>query len=79
MKGGLAVVSAGTWPRIAAASVSMYGVAYIMTGQINDAAGGGSTIDGTADQGTNGTKKFQCRFDAAGHFAEVMPLDSDGE
>jgi hypothetical protein len=60
---------------------SMYGVkpAYIMTGQINDAAGGGSTIDGTADQGTNGTKKFQCRFDAAGHFAEVMPLDSDGE
>jgi hypothetical protein len=60
---------------------SMYGVkpAYILTGQITDAAGGGSTIDGTADQGTSGTKKFRCRFDAAGHFVEVMPLDSDGE
>lgn len=60
---------------------SMYGVkpAYILTGQITDAAGGGSTIEGTADQGTNGTKKFRCRFDAAGHFVEVMPLDSDGE
>jgi hypothetical protein len=60
---------------------SMYGVnpAYILTGQITDAAGGGSTIDGTADQGTNGTKKFQCRFDKAGHFVDVMALDSDGE
>ena len=60
---------------------SLYGVkpAYIMTGQITDVAGGGSTIDGTADQGTSGTRKFQCRFDAGGHFREVAPLDSDGE
>ncbi len=60
---------------------SVYGVkpAYILTGQITDAAGGGATIDGTADQGTNGTKRFQCKFDEAGHFVNVMPLDSDGE
>jgi hypothetical protein len=60
---------------------SFYGVkpAYIMTGQITDAAGGGSTIDGTADQGTNGTKRVQCKFDEAGHCVNVMPLDSDGE
>lgn len=60
---------------------SLYGVkpAYILTGQIDDAAGGGSTIDGTADQGTNGTKRFQCRFDAAGRFVDVMALDDDGE
>jgi len=60
---------------------SLYGVkpAYIMTGQITAAAGGGSTIDGTADQGADGTKRFQCKFDGAGHFVGVMALDSDGE
>jgi hypothetical protein len=59
----------------------MYGVkpAYIMTGQITDAAGGASTIDGTADQGADGIKKFQCRFDASGRFVDVMALTSDGE
>ena len=44
--------------------------AYILTGQITD---------GTADQRTNGTKKFRCSFDAQNRFVEVMPLDRDGE
>jgi hypothetical protein len=80
--GGGAVVSRGNMAaHCRGEASSFYGVkpAYIMTGQITDAAGGGSTIDGTADQGTNGTKRFQCKFDEAGHFVNVMPLDSDGE
>lgn len=43
------------------------------------AADGGTTIDGTADQGAEGLKRFRCRFDADLRFIEVMALTSDGE
>jgi hypothetical protein len=81
-KGSGPVVSRGNMAAFCRGEASsMYGVkpAYIMTGQITAAPDGGSTIDGTVDKGPEGTKKFQCKFDKAGHFVEVMPLDSDGE
>lgn len=42
-------------------------------------ADGGTTIDGTADQGADGIKRFRCRFDADLRFIDVMALTGDGE
>jgi hypothetical protein len=39
---------------------------------------GGSVIEGTADQGRNGMKRFRCRFDVRGRFIDVMALTRDG-
>lgn len=60
---------------------AQYGVrpAYITTARLIRARDGGSTIDGTADQGRNGIKRFRCRFDARGRFIDVMALTRDGE
>lgn len=38
----------------------------------------GIMIDGTADQGRNGIKRFRCRFDARGRFIDVMAMTRDG-
>lgn len=38
----------------------------------------GIMIDGTADQGRNGIKRFRCRFDARGRFVDVMAMTRDG-
>lgn len=56
-----------------------YGVRpnYIRTGPaIANATG--MMIDGTADQGRNGIKRFRCRFDARGRFIDVMAMTRDG-
>jgi hypothetical protein len=37
-----------------------------------------SVIDGSADQGRNGIKRFRCRFDARGRFIDVMAMTRDG-
>ena len=77
-----AAVTRGNMPAYCRGEASaQYGVkpAYIKTSAITSSADGGSTIDGTADQGPNGIKKFRCRFDSAGRFVDVMALTSDGE
>jgi len=77
-----AALTRGNMPAYCRGEASgQYGVkpAYIKTDAIASGADGGSTIDGTADQGTNGIKKFRCRFDSAGRFVDVMALTSDGE
>lgn len=38
----------------------------------------GIMIDGTADQGRNGIKRFRCRFDTRGRFIDVMARTRDG-
>ncbi|MDF0541150.1 hypothetical protein PX699_02245 [Sphingobium sp. H39-3-25] len=38
----------------------------------------GIMIDGTADQGRDGIKRFRCRFDARGRFIDVMAMTPDG-
>lgn len=56
-----------------------YGVrpAYITVGRaVPDR--GGSVIDGSADQGNKGTKRFRCRFDARNRFIDVMAISRDG-
>ncbi|GLK42815.1 hypothetical protein [Novosphingobium sp. NRRL B-2648] len=60
---------------------AQYGVrpAYIATARLIRGRNGGSTIDGTADQGRSGIKRFRCRFDARGRFIDVMALTRDGE
>ncbi len=52
---------------------------YIRTGPITRAPGGGSFIDGQADQGNRGTKRFRCRFDMRNRFIDVMAMSRDGE
>lgn len=56
-----------------------YGVRpnYITTGRVV-ADSSGSFIDGSADQGRNGIKRFRCRFDARGRFINVMAITRDG-
>lgn len=60
---------------------SQYGTrpAYVKTGAIAKAPGGGFTIDGTVDKGSEGTKRFRCRYDAKSRFVDVMALTPDGE
>lgn len=52
---------------------------YVQTGAIQAARGGGSSIEGTVDKGSEGTKRFRCRFDSGGRFIDVMALTPDGE
>ena len=58
-------------------AAGFYGLrpAYVRTGRLVAAPGGGTRIDGTADTGRQGTKRFRCRFDARNRFIEVRPLD----
>ncbi|WP_447729044.1 hypothetical protein [Sphingomonas koreensis] len=62
-------------------AAGLYGLrpAYVRTGRLTAAPGGGTRIEGTADKGREGAKRFRCRFDARNRFIEVMPLDRDGE
>jgi hypothetical protein len=53
--------------------------AYVMTNPPQVTSGGGSSITGTVDKGSEGIKRFSCRFDSAGRFVDVMALTSDGE
>jgi hypothetical protein len=78
--GSGAAISAGNRPAYCRGEASQqYGVRpnYIRTSPaIANAAG--IMIDGTADQGRNGIKRFRCRFDARGRFLDVMAMTRDG-
>jgi hypothetical protein len=52
--------------------------AYITVGRAVPDREGGSAIDGSADQGRNGIKRFRCRFDARNRFIDVMAVTRDG-
>lgn len=73
-------VSPGNMPAFCRGEASrQYGVRpnYITTGRVV-ADRGGSVIDGSADQGRNGIKRFRCRFDGRGRFIDVMAITRDG-
>jgi hypothetical protein len=75
------VISAGNMPAFCRGEASsMYGTrpSYIQVGRIASAPGGGSWIDGSADKGREGIKRFRCRFDARNRFIDVMALTRDG-
>jgi hypothetical protein len=58
-------------------AAGLYGLrpAYVRTGRLVAAPDGGTRIEGTADTGRQGIKRFRCRFDARNRFIEVRPLD----
>lgn len=62
-------------------AAGLYGLrpAYVRTGRLTAAPGGGTRIDGTADKGRDGIKRFRCHFDGANRFMRVVALDRDGE
>jgi len=73
-------ISAGNRPAYCRGEASQqYGVRpnYIRTSSAV-ANADGIMIDGTADQGRNGIKRFRCRFDARGRFIDVMAMTRDG-
>lgn len=51
---------------------------YVVTKRPMLVSGGGTTIDGTADKGRDGIKRFRCRFDARNRFIDVMAMTPDG-
>lgn len=53
--------------------------AYVTTGKLLRARDGTTSVSGTVDKGSEGIKKFKCRFDAKGKFIDVMAMTSDGE
>lgn len=59
----------------------MYGTRpyYVKTRQIVKARNGSLSISGTVDKGSEGIKKFKCRFDAKRNFIDVMAMTPDGE
>jgi len=78
--GSGAPISPGNMPALCRGEASQqYGVRpnYITTGSLV-ADPRGSVIDGSADQGRNGIKRFRCRFDARGRFIDVMAMTRDG-
>lgn len=78
--GSGAPISAGNRPAYCRGEASQqYGVRpnYIRTSPAI-ANASGIMIDGTADQGRNGIKRFRCRFDARGRFIDVMAMTRDG-
>lgn len=58
-------------------AAGFYGLrpAYVRTGRLVAAPGGGTRIEGTADSGREGIQRFRCSFDARNRFVEVKPLD----
>jgi hypothetical protein len=52
---------------------------YVTTGKLLKARNGATSVSGTVDKGSEGIKKFKCRFDAKGRFVDVMALTPDGE
>lgn len=78
--GSGAPISAGNRPAYCRGEASQqYGVRpnYIRTSPAI-ANASGIMIDGTADQGRKGIKRFRCRFDAQGRFIDVMAMTRDG-
>ena len=59
----------------------MYGTRpiYVTTGKLLKGPKGTTSVSGTVDKGSEGIKKFKCRFDAKGRFIDVMALTPDGE
>jgi hypothetical protein len=59
----------------------MYGTkpAYVTTGKLLSAKDGSTSVGGTVDKGSDGIKKFKCRFDTKGRFIDVMAMTPDGE
>jgi len=59
----------------------MYGTkpTYVTTGKLLKARDGTTSVSGTVDKGTEGIKKFKCRFDAKGRFIDVVAMTPDGE
>ena len=59
----------------------MYGTkpAYVTTGKLLSAKDGSTSVGGTVDKGSEGIKKFKCRFDTKGRFIDVMAMTPDGE
>jgi len=59
----------------------MYGTkpAYVTAGKLLRARDGTTSVSGTVDKGSEGIKKFKCRFDAKGRFIDVMAMTPDGE
>ena len=51
---------------------------YVTTGKLVKGAKGTTSVSGTVDKGSEGTKKFKCRFDAKGRLIDVMALTHDG-
>lgn len=52
---------------------------YVTTGKLLKGSKGTSSVSGTVDKGSEGIKKFKCRFDAKGRLIDVMALTPDGE
>ncbi|MFZ2997016.1 hypothetical protein [Sphingobium sp.] len=52
--------------------------AYIKVGRVVADRGSGSVIDGSADKGREGIKRFRCRFDGRNRFIDVMAITRDG-
>jgi len=52
---------------------------YVTTGKLVKGRDGTTSVSGTVDKGTEGIKKFKCRFDAKGRLGDVMALTPDGE
>lgn len=59
----------------------MYGTRpiYVKTQRPVRARNGSISISGTVDKGTEGIKRFKCRFDRRGNFIDVMAMTPDGE
>ena len=59
----------------------MYGTrpAYVTTGKLLRVRDASTSVSGSVDKGTDGIKKFKCRFDAKGRFIDVMAMTPDGE
>ncbi|MEQ7872780.1 hypothetical protein ABDK56_02070 [Sphingomonas sp. ASV193] len=60
---------------------SMYGTKplYVKTGRLLRARDGTTSVSGTADKGSEGIKKFKCRYDKRGRFIDVLAMTPDGE
>lgn len=52
---------------------------YVTTGKLLKGPNGTTSVSGNVDKGSEGIKKFKCRFDARGRFVDVMALTPDGE
>ena len=75
-----APISRGNMPAYCRGEVAgVYGTRplYVKTGKLAKESGGYS-ISGTVDKGSEGIKKFKCRFDGRRNFIDVMALTSDG-
>lgn len=59
---------------------AMYGVRpiYVKTGKLLKDRRGATSVSGTVDKGSEGVRKFKCRFDTRGRFIDVMAMTPDG-